>query len=90
MAQLNVLAEYLLPLVKVGGAMLAQKGGTAERESAESQSAITLLGGDTPSIAQVQLPKRDDAHYLVTIKKVADTPATYPRKPGRPTKRPLV
>ena len=88
-AHLRVLAEYLLPLTKVGGKMLAMKGGSAAEESAEAQNAITMLGGTAPTSKSIQLPNRDEAHYLLTIEKVAATPAKYPRRVGKPTKRPL-
>ncbi len=88
-ARMPVLAEYLLPLVRVGGNMLAQKGATAAVESAESQSAITRLGGGQPTLTEINLPQHDKPHFLVVIKKIADTPAAYPRKIGRPAKRPL-
>ncbi len=88
-AHTRILAEYLLPLVKIGGTMLAMKGSWGEEESAESQHAITTLGGSSPTITSIQLPNRADPHTIVTISKQAATPAKYPRRPGMPTKRPL-
>ncbi len=88
-AQLRILAEYLLPLARVGGTVLAQKGGTARREIDEAENALATLGGSTPLVQAIQLPSLESAHYLVRIEKSAETPAQYPRKPGRPTKKPL-
>ena len=88
-AHLRVLSEYLLPLAKVSGAMLAMKGGAAMKESAEAQNAITLLGGAHPTLTTVSLPERDTPHYLLLSRKVAPTPAKYPRRVGKPSKRPL-
>lgn len=88
-AHTRILAEYLLPLVKVGGKMLAMKGSWGEEESAESHHAITTLGGSPPTIHPIQLPNRPDPHTLVIIEKHSPTPAKYPRRPGMPTKRPL-
>ncbi len=88
-AHTRILAEYLLPLVKVGGRMLAMKGSWGEVESAESHHAITTLGGALPTITPIHLPNRPDPHTLVTITKQSPTPAKYPRRPGMPTKRPL-
>ncbi len=88
-AQLRILAEYLLPLVREGGSVLAQKGGTAVREVAEAANALQVLGGSEPQLTQIQLPNQDGEHFLVRIKKSAETPSQYPRKPGRPTKKPL-
>ena len=89
-ARLPILAEYLLPLVKPGGAMLAQKGETAEQESAESALAFETLGGSVPTIHAISLPGVESAHYLVHSAKTEATPAAYPRRVGRPTKKPLI
>src|SRR5687768_1237167 len=88
-ANLNVLSEYLLPLVKVGGKMLAQKGegGPAEAQSAEKP--MELLGGKLKQLIPINLPGVADDRYLVVVDKVAATPPTYPRKPGVPGKMPL-
>jgi 16S rRNA (guanine527-N7)-methyltransferase len=88
-AHTRILAEYLLPLVKVGGKMLAMKGSWGEVESAESQHAISTLGGSAPTTTPIQLPNLADPHTIVTVAKQFPTPAKYPRRPGMPTKRPL-
>jgi len=88
-AKMSAVAEYLLPLTKVGGAMLAQKGesGPAEAESAEK--AFELLGGKLKQVIPVKLPGVEGDHYLVVVEKTAATPAKYPRKAGIPAKQPL-
>lgn len=88
-AELRILAEYLLPLCKVGGMMLAQKGRNVAVEVAAAGEAIHLLGGAYPKIEAVVLPEREQRHYLVTVTKVADSPAKFPRRVGMPGKRPL-
>lgn len=88
-AALPVLVEYLLPLCRVGGTVLAQKGAGVDEEVDAAREAIDILGGGLPAIQAVQLPGRDQHHYLVTIPKVAPTPDAYPRRPGLPAKRPL-
>ncbi len=88
-AEMRVLAEYLLPLCRVGGQMLAQKGSGAMAETAVAAQAIETLGGGTPHFTPVHLPGREESHYLVVIPKVAATPSAYPRRPGMPGKRPL-
>jgi 16S rRNA (guanine527-N7)-methyltransferase len=88
-AKFAVLFEYLLPLCRVGGHALAQKG-EGEIEALEGASqAITTLGGGTAKITPVKLPERSQIHYLVTVPKIAHTPQKYPRRPGIPSKRPL-
>jgi len=88
-ASMNVLSEYLLPLVKVGGTMLAQKGESGPAEAQSAEKAIALLGGKLKQLIPVHLPGVADDRYLVVVDKVAATPPKYPRKPGIPAKKPL-
>ena len=88
-ASMPVLAEYLLPLVKVGGAILAQKGESAHVEVQSAQNAIRVLGGKLGRISQVTLPGVVDERFLVVIEKQAATPSQYPRRAGIPAKKPL-
>ena len=88
-AGLPVLAEYLLPLVRVGGFMLAQKGETAEKELEEAQTALDTLGGKARLPVEVRLPGIPEPRYLLVIEKVTHTPERYPRRVGIPAKRPL-
>jgi 16S rRNA (guanine527-N7)-methyltransferase len=88
-AALPVLVEYLLPLCHVGGAALAMKGEGAPGEVSAARPAIALLGGGEPALQAVELPGRNERHFLVVIPKVTATPPSYPRSPGRPAKRPL-
>jgi 16S rRNA (guanine527-N7)-methyltransferase len=88
-ANMQVLAEYLLPLVQVGGAMLAQKGQSGLVETHKAERALTLLGGRIRQLLPVSLPGVTDERYLVVVDKVAATPPQYPRKPGIPAKKPL-
>jgi len=88
-ANLPVLAEYLLPLVQVGGAMLAQKGQSGPAETHKTEKALKILGGRTRQLLPVTLPGVADERFLVVVDKVAATPPQYPRKPGIPAKKPL-
>jgi 16S rRNA (guanine527-N7)-methyltransferase len=88
-ANLNVLSEYLIPLVKVGGHMLAQKGENAPIEAQSAEKAIEILGGKLEQLIPVNLPGVVDDRYLVVVEKIAATPPNYPRKPGVPAKQPL-
>ena len=88
-ADLPILAEYLLPLVKVGGRVLAQKGEGAPAEVQRSEWAIHRLGGHVRRLVPVELRGLAETRYLVVLDKVAATPPQYPRRPGMPAKRPL-
>jgi len=88
-AALPVLAEYLLPLARVGGKMLAQKGHSAPAETQTAETAFKLLGGQIRQLLPVTLPGVAEERYLVVVDKVAATPPQYPRKPGFPAKKPL-
>ena len=88
-AILPVLAEYLLPLVRVGGSMLAMKGESGPAEAHSAEHALRVLGGHLRQLMPVTLPGVAEERYLVVIDKVAATPNSYPRKVGVPAKRPL-
>ncbi len=88
-AELPVLAELLLPLCRVGGRVLAQKGESAADELAAAGPAIAALGGGAAQLIPVRLPETEATHYLVTIDKAAPTDPRYPRRVGVPAKRPL-
>lgn len=87
--RLPVLAEYLLPLIRVGGYALAQKGESALEELNAAQHAIATLGGQAREPLPVTLPGVPEKRYLIVIEKVRSTPANYPRRVGIPAKRPL-
>lgn len=88
-ANMNVLLEYCLPFVKIGGIFVALKGRDAQKEVEQSQKAIKLLGGELIEIKQIEIPHTDLEHKIVLIKKVAQTPQKYPRKAGKPVKNPI-
>lgn len=88
-APMNVLCEYLLPLVKVGGHMLALKGPGLEEELAGAENALSLLGGEIDRVQPLVIPGRDWNHRAAWIKKTATTPERYPRRAGAAEKRPL-
>jgi 16S rRNA (guanine527-N7)-methyltransferase len=88
-ADLPILAEYLLPLVKINGRMLAQKGERAPAEVQRSENAIAQLGGRLRRLVQVDLRGLAETRYLVVVDKIATTPEQFPRRPGIPNKRPL-
>jgi 16S rRNA (guanine527-N7)-methyltransferase len=88
-ADLSILAEYLLPLVKVDGRALAQKGGSGPAEAHSAAKAFHLLGGTVEKIEPVELPGVAETRHLIVIRKTAATPPQYPRRTGVPSKKPL-
>lgn len=88
-ANMNVLSEFLLPFVKVGGSALAQKGESGPAEAQSAENAMHLLGGNLKQVIPVNLPGVADDRYLILVDKIAATPPKYPRKPGIPAKQPL-
>lgn len=88
-AQLNVLAELCLPLVKVGGQFLAMKSVDTEEELNVAKSAIKTLGGKIAKVEDYRIPTSEVTHRLVVIEKVSPTPKGYPRAFARIKKSPL-
>ena len=88
-APMNVLCEYLLPFVRVGGFALALKGPGLEDELAGAESAISLLGGSLERVCPLTIPGRNWDHRAVWLLKAGTTPARYPRRAGLAEKRPL-
>lgn len=88
-AEMRVLVELLLPFCRVGGHMLAQKGESAEGETAAAANAIGQLGGQHVKTVAVQLPEREEPHFLIVIAKQRAAPKQFPRRAGLPGKRPL-
>lgn len=88
-AALPVLAEYCLPLVRVGGVFYAMKGSHYQEEVDASHHAIDVLGGKIVDVRPVTLPGLTDQRAIITIAKIKPTPKQYPRKAGTASKRPL-
>jgi 16S rRNA (guanine527-N7)-methyltransferase len=89
-SNMSTLAEYLLPLTKLNGTVIAQKGESGPAESQSAEKAIRILGGHIRKLHKVTLPGVADERYLVIIDKVASTPPQYPRRVGIPLKSPLL
>ena len=88
-AAMPTLVEYLLPLVRIGGLVIMQKGESAQLEALQSEKVIQRLGGKIKVILPVVLPGVVDERYLVVLEKVARTSADFPRRTGLPAKQPL-
>lgn len=87
--KLNVLCEYALPLLKIGGAFLAQKGYICEDEIDLASNAIELLGGRLTRVEKFVLPFSDEKRSVIVIKKLRQTPSNFPRNTKQIVKKPL-
>lgn len=87
--ELRVLAEYVLPLVKVGGVFLAQKGPDLDQETVAARQALAILGGEVETVTRFDLPEGMGQRCVVVIRKTKPTENKYPRRPGVPAKKPL-
>lgn len=87
-ADLRVLVEYGLPLVRVGGRLLAPKGAGAAEEARAAARAVESLGGAIAGVAPVAIPGLEQ-RFLVVVEKVRPTDPRYPRAVGLPARKPL-
>jgi len=88
--ELTVLAEYLLPLIKVGGSAIAFKGKENLKEIEMAEKAIFTLGGKISQSIPITLPEGYGQRTLFLISKVHPTPSVYPRRAGVPSKKPIL
>lgn len=82
-ARMNILSEYCLPYVKVGGAFCAMKGAQANEEFKESLNAINTLGGKLEKKYFFELPENGGERAIAVVRKVKNTPQKYPRQSGK-------
>jgi len=89
-ALLPTLVELTLPFCTIGGSFIAQKKGSVDLEVSRAIKAINTLGGNLREVKRVDLEEFTDQRQLIIIDKASATPHQYPRRPGIPSKRPLV
>lgn len=89
-APLSTLAEYLLPLLRKGGLAVIYKGPSAPEEFMDARRALRVMGGEAVRLAPVAVPFLSERRFILLVKKVAATPAQYPRGQGLARKRPIV
>ena len=90
-ARLPVVAEYCVPLLRVGGHVISMKARLQAEELSEGERAAKRLGAEVSEVLRVphlaEVGQRE--RRLVILEKVRDTPTEYPRKVGVPAKKPL-
>jgi 16S rRNA (guanine527-N7)-methyltransferase len=88
-ATLPVLAEYSLPLLRVGGTMVAMKGPISDQERTRALGALAILGADRLEALRSDPFVGAHDRWIYLAEKVRATPNGYPRRAGVPAKRPL-
>ena len=88
-ARLNIISEYCLPFVKVGGTFAALKGKKFLEEISEAETAVKILGGGEINFVEKKLPDLPDIRAVIFIEKIKSAPKKFPRKAGTPVKNPL-
>jgi 16S rRNA (guanine527-N7)-methyltransferase len=89
LAPLGVVCEYAAPLLALGGTLVAWKGAVSQPESRGAALAAAELGLDAGEVVRSEPYAGSVAHRLHVYRKVARTPAQYPRRPGMARKRPI-
>lgn len=88
-ASLNILLEYAVPFLKIGGLAYFYKGPEYKAEIEESQNALEVLGAEIKEEINLDVPGLEAERYLIIVEKKAETAEKYPRRAGIPKKRPL-
>lgn len=89
-SNLATLSEYMLPLTKINGYCICMKGAEIEDELLMSEYAIDFLGGFIYKKEELNLTEQDNKRNIIILKKVKKTSNKYPRKPGIPSKEPIL
>ena len=82
-APLKILAEYCIPLLKIGGTFAAFKAFDIDEELEDARSMIGNLGGKIKEIKEVKIPHSDITRKIVIIEKTKETPKQFPRKANK-------
>lgn len=90
-ARLSVLAELVLPYIKVGGTLVALKGASGNEELEEAKNSIAILGGEIEAnhMTELRFGEHAEARSIIVIRKAKATPAQYPRQYATILKKPL-
>ncbi|MFB5663516.1 16S rRNA (guanine(527)-N(7))-methyltransferase RsmG [Alteribacillus sp. HJP-4] len=89
-AGMPTLTELCLPFVKKGGIFIALKGAGGPDEKNEADRACNILGGEWLNSVSLTLPAEKSVRSILKIEKIKSTPKAYPRKPGTPSKKPIM
>ncbi|HBF14936.1 MAG TPA: 16S rRNA (guanine(527)-N(7))-methyltransferase RsmG [Clostridiales bacterium] len=90
-ARLAILAELVLPYIKIGGVLVALKGASGQEEAKEAESAVHTLGGEIADIHETVLKFGDtsESRSIIVVQKAKEAPQQYPRPYAAILKKPL-
>lgn len=88
-AELPVLIEYAIPLLKKEAYLIAMKSKLEKEETNKAIKACGIINCDIEKDIDVSVPFLEAKRRLVVIRKTWGTPKQYPRRPGMPKKKPL-
>ncbi|ADQ15789.1 16S rRNA (guanine(527)-N(7))-methyltransferase RsmG [Halanaerobium hydrogeniformans] len=88
-ASLNILLEYTVPFLKLGGTAFLYKGPEYKKEIEDAENALDILGSQIKDTIKLDVPGLEAERYLLVIEKMQKTAPKYPRRAGIPNKRPL-
>ena len=88
-ADLSVLSEYCVPFVKKRGLFVSYKAEGSDEEIKNAEAAIETLGGNIEKVQTEIIPETDIKRKFVVVRKITETDSKYPRKAGKPSKKPL-
>lgn len=90
LGRLNIVLELAVPLLKVGGRLIAYKGPKADEEIAEAAKALKVLGAKVTECKEFSLPLSEEGRSLIVVEKISQTNRSYPRSPGMPANDPIL
>ena len=85
----SVCAEYSLPLVRKGGLSIIYRGSWSEAENESLETAVEQLGGVVELIEEFSTPLSNSMRHCLYLRKVTNTPISFPRGVGIPTQKPI-
>ena len=88
-SNLSSLSEYCIPFVKLGGQFISYKSGEVDEEVLQAERAVSVLGGKILNVKKFNLAGTDISRSFIFIEKKKETPKSFPRKAGTPSKNPI-
>jgi 16S rRNA (guanine527-N7)-methyltransferase len=88
-SNVSACAEYTLPLVRKGGLVVIYRGTWTKAENESLETAVTQLGGMIELIEEFSTPLSNSIRHCLYLRKVANTPISFPRAVGIPNQKPI-